>query len=579
MNYRWSWTPGGRELFAAIDEHRFLRCCENPVRLLREASSRELARASRDEELVARAAAQERALAAELARPARVCGSASRERPIAFLCLEYGLHGSLPIYAGGLGGLAGDLLKQASDQALPLVAVGLLYRQGAFHQRLDTSGWQHESWSEVDPHVPAARPRDERAAEPPAVQRSAAWPQGRRPALARRDRPRAALSARRRPTREHPGRPLDRRAAVRRGRRDASRPECAAGNRRRGGSVRAGLRSRHLAPERGCSGARAARARASPDPGRRRIRERARSRAPQHRSHDPYPRRRGQPVLHARRRAQGPRRLARVARPRRRRPARARWSGHRRARRRTARDDAARATGKSFCERREPPTRRGGAGDVAAALARARGGGGAHQPRHQRRSSADVDGRADARAARAPPGRRSRDALRGSRRVGGHRRDPRRGAVGGALPPARAARRVRAPAQRAGSARARRAAGIRRGGCARLRREPAHGGLRASRRDLQAPVPAHPRRRARRAPAGGPPSASAPDRGQGAPARRGGEAHHPVDLPSQAGAAAWRSAWRFSRTTIFRSPPSCARAATSGSICRGRPSRRAGRAA
>ena len=168
MNYRWSWTPGGRELFAAIDEHRFLRCCENPVRLLREASSRELARASRDEKLVARAAAQQRALAAELARPARVCGSASHERPIAFLCLEYGIHGSLPIYAGGLGGLAGDLLKQASDQALPLVAVGLLYRQGAFHQRLDTSGWQHESWSRGGSARPPTRARDERAAEPAA---------------------------------------------------------------------------------------------------------------------------------------------------------------------------------------------------------------------------------------------------------------------------------------------------------------------------------------------------------------------------------------------------------------------------
>ena len=206
MNYRWSWTPGGRELFAAIDEHRFLRCCENPVRLLREASSRELARASRDEELVARAAAQQRALAAELARPARVCGSASRERPIAFLCLEYGLHGSLPIYAGGLGGLAGDLLKEASDQALPLVAVGLLYRQGAFHQRLDTSGWQHESWSEVDPHgLPLAIVTNGQQS-PLLLQRSAARTRGRRPALARRDRPRAALSARRRPTREHPGR-------------------------------------------------------------------------------------------------------------------------------------------------------------------------------------------------------------------------------------------------------------------------------------------------------------------------------------------------------------------------------------
>ena len=151
MNYRWSWTPGGREIFAAIDEHRFERASENPVRLLRDASSRDLARAARDRGLLARAAAHARELEMHLAQPARPCGSASQERPIAFLCLEYGIHGSLPIYAGGLGGLAGDLLKEASDQALPLVAVGLLYRQGSFHQRLDTSGWQYESWNEVDP--------------------------------------------------------------------------------------------------------------------------------------------------------------------------------------------------------------------------------------------------------------------------------------------------------------------------------------------------------------------------------------------------------------------------------------------
>jgi starch phosphorylase len=57
----------------------------------------------------------------------------------------------LPIYSGGLGVLAGDLLKQASDVALPMIGVGLLYRTGYFHQRLDTSGFQHEYWTEPDP--------------------------------------------------------------------------------------------------------------------------------------------------------------------------------------------------------------------------------------------------------------------------------------------------------------------------------------------------------------------------------------------------------------------------------------------
>ena len=68
--------------------------------------------------------------------------------PIAFFCAEYGLHASLPIYSGGLGVLAGDWLKEASDSALPMVALGLYYRRGYFRQRLDRSGWQHEYWTE-----------------------------------------------------------------------------------------------------------------------------------------------------------------------------------------------------------------------------------------------------------------------------------------------------------------------------------------------------------------------------------------------------------------------------------------------
>ena len=62
------------------------------------------------------------------------------------------------MYSGGLGVLAGDLLKEASDQALPLVGVGLFYRRGYFHQRVDRSGWQHEYWTDVDPEMlPAVR--------------------------------------------------------------------------------------------------------------------------------------------------------------------------------------------------------------------------------------------------------------------------------------------------------------------------------------------------------------------------------------------------------------------------------------
>ena len=154
-NYRWCWYPGGKEVFRSIDQDRWELCGENPVRLLQEVSSETLARAASDRDLLARIAALEDGFAADLARPAQ--GPVTRDRPIAFFCAEYGVHPSLPIYSGGLGALAGDILKEASDRALSLVAIGLLYRQGYFRQRLDVSGWQQEYWIDIDPErLPAA---------------------------------------------------------------------------------------------------------------------------------------------------------------------------------------------------------------------------------------------------------------------------------------------------------------------------------------------------------------------------------------------------------------------------------------
>lgn len=161
FDYRWSWWPGGPEMFRAIDPRRWELCDGNPVRLLQDSSADTLARAADDSALIARAVSMADAIAAERARPLAP-GPFARDRPVAFLCAEYGIHASLPIYAGGLGVLAGDLLKEASDRALPLVAVGLLYRHGSFHQRLDPSGWQHEYWVETDAErLPAARVTDE----------------------------------------------------------------------------------------------------------------------------------------------------------------------------------------------------------------------------------------------------------------------------------------------------------------------------------------------------------------------------------------------------------------------------------
>lgn len=146
-NYLWSWTPGGYELFTTIDDHRFKLAGENPVRFLLNLPERDLLRMATDDEYLELLDRVARRMEADLARPStRVTSSG----PVAFLCAEFAVHQSLPVYSGGLGVLAGDYLKETSDQALDAVGVGLLYRRGYLHQRMDLSGWQHEYWIEAN---------------------------------------------------------------------------------------------------------------------------------------------------------------------------------------------------------------------------------------------------------------------------------------------------------------------------------------------------------------------------------------------------------------------------------------------
>ena len=157
FNYWWSWQPEGEALWRAVDPAAWEACGHNPVRLLREAPRRTLQGAAASRDLLDLADRLARGLHAALAAPP-AASPAGPGGPVAFLCSEYGIHESLPIYSGGLGVLAGDLLKEASDRRLPLVAVGLLYRRGYFHQRLDPSGWQHECWTVARPeHLPVER--------------------------------------------------------------------------------------------------------------------------------------------------------------------------------------------------------------------------------------------------------------------------------------------------------------------------------------------------------------------------------------------------------------------------------------
>jgi starch phosphorylase len=156
------WRPEGRELFAAIDRHTWVRCERNPVRFLEEAPAVQLVRAAQDRELLSHADSLWRALQDEHNRPFTSVGAVSPTSPVAFLCAEFAIYQSLPIYSGGLGVLAGDMLKEASDRGFPMVGVGIYYRQGYFHQRLDPSFWQHEYWIETPAHrVPIALVSDD----------------------------------------------------------------------------------------------------------------------------------------------------------------------------------------------------------------------------------------------------------------------------------------------------------------------------------------------------------------------------------------------------------------------------------
>ena len=161
FNYRWSWHPEGPPLFRELDPARFDRDRENPLRLLQEVSAEALHQAAVDEDYIARAEAVDRDVRAEVEAP-YADGPVTEDHPVAFFCAEFGIHRSLPLYSGGLGVLAGDVLKASSDLRIPMVGVGLMYSQGQFHQRLDPVGWQHDYWVDSDPgRLPGALVHDE----------------------------------------------------------------------------------------------------------------------------------------------------------------------------------------------------------------------------------------------------------------------------------------------------------------------------------------------------------------------------------------------------------------------------------
>ncbi|HYH73998.1 MAG TPA: alpha-glucan family phosphorylase, partial [Nocardioides sp.] len=153
MNLRWSWHPETRDLFETLDPDLWQRCGGDPVKVLGEVSAERLAQLAKDRKFVRRLQDAVDDLEEYLTTP-RWYQSLGDEAPagIAYFSAEFGITEVLPQYSGGLGILAGDHLKAASDLGVPLIGVGLLYRAGYFAQGLSADGWQLEHYPSLDPH-------------------------------------------------------------------------------------------------------------------------------------------------------------------------------------------------------------------------------------------------------------------------------------------------------------------------------------------------------------------------------------------------------------------------------------------
>ena len=156
-NLWWCWTPGAQELFEAADKELWVKVDRNPIALLDKIS------AQRYEEILA-----DKAFLKKMDEVYKQFCDYMSEKPspehakVAYFSMEYGLHSSLKIYSGGLGILAGDYLKEASDRNVPMVAVGLLYRYGYFTQRLSAQGAQEATYEAQNFYkLPISPVRDE----------------------------------------------------------------------------------------------------------------------------------------------------------------------------------------------------------------------------------------------------------------------------------------------------------------------------------------------------------------------------------------------------------------------------------
>jgi glycogen phosphorylase len=182
LNLRWSWHAPTADLFASIDPAAWRASGGDPIAMLSALPPQRIAALAADPGFLGRLAEAERDLREYMSGPrwyagAGLAGTGTGPAAIAYFSPEYGITAALPQYSGGLGILAGDHLKSASDLGVPLIGVGLLYRHGYFTQSLSADGWQAERYPGDDPNgLPLELLRD---ADGAAVHAAVALPAGR----------------------------------------------------------------------------------------------------------------------------------------------------------------------------------------------------------------------------------------------------------------------------------------------------------------------------------------------------------------------------------------------------------------
>ena len=151
-NLYWSWNPECAELFERIDNKLWKSSGHNPVKLLGSVSQRKLELLAENQGFLHELQRVAQTLKLYLEGPTwfeKVCSKHGKPT-IAYFSAEFGIHECLPVYSGGLGVLAGDHLKSASDLGIPLVGIGLMYQKGYFRQYLNIDGWQQEIYVDND---------------------------------------------------------------------------------------------------------------------------------------------------------------------------------------------------------------------------------------------------------------------------------------------------------------------------------------------------------------------------------------------------------------------------------------------